>query len=114
MKITPELIEKYHLIKAGNAYYGAFARDNSDHAAVVVSIYNDIVNYFSITSSKEFIEGIQRNREKNQFVGNPARLKDSIISFLIFLGISITDIFFMISLSLSAPMFPLCTGLYSS
>lgn len=68
MKIAPELIEELHLIKAGKVYYGAFARDDSDHAAVVVSIYNDTVNYFSITSSRNFIEGIQRNRDPEAIV----------------------------------------------
>lgn len=56
MTITPELIEQFNLIRVGGVYYGAFAKDQSDHAAIVAAIYEDFVHYFSITSSKDFID----------------------------------------------------------
>jgi len=56
MKITPELVKHFNLVHTGGVYYGAFAKDGTDHAAIVVAIYNEKVHYFSITSSKNFIE----------------------------------------------------------
>lgn len=52
MTITPELIEQFNLVRVGGVYYGAFAKDETDHAA----IHDDTVHYFSITSSKDFID----------------------------------------------------------
>lgn len=40
MTITPELIEQFHLIRVGGVYYGAFAKDDSDHAAIIAAIHN--------------------------------------------------------------------------
>lgn len=56
MTITPELIAQFNLIHVGGVYYGAFAKDESDHAAIVAAIHYDFVHYFSITSSKVFID----------------------------------------------------------
>ena len=56
MTITPELIEQFNLIRVGGVYYGAFAKDESDHAAIIAAIHEDTVHYFSITSSKDFID----------------------------------------------------------
>ena len=56
MIITPELIEQFNLIRVGGVYYGAFAKDESDHAAIIAAIHEETVHYFSITSSKDFID----------------------------------------------------------
>ncbi len=56
MTITPELIEQFNLIRVGGVYYGAFAKDETDHAAIIAAIHEDKVHYFSITSSKDFID----------------------------------------------------------
>lgn len=56
MTITPELIEQFNLIRVGGVYYGAFAKDETDHAAIIAAIHENNVHYFSITSSKDFIE----------------------------------------------------------
>lgn len=56
MIITPELIEQFNLIRVGGVYYGAFAKDETDHAAIIAAIHEETVHYFSITSSKDFID----------------------------------------------------------
>jgi len=56
MTITPELIQQFNLIRVGGVYYGAFAKDETDHAAIIAAIHDKDVHYFSITSSKDFIE----------------------------------------------------------
>lgn len=55
MLVPENLIDKFGLVKKKNSYYGAFAKDGTDHVAIVVSIYNNTVHYFCITSSEDFI-----------------------------------------------------------
>ena len=55
MTVSPELLQKFNALKAGKVYYGEFARDSSDHAAVVVAISNKKVHYFCFTSQEEVI-----------------------------------------------------------
>ena len=64
MKISPELLAKFELLKAGKVYYGDFAKDSSSHAAVVVTIHNDFVNFFCFTSQTITIERFKQKDPK--------------------------------------------------
>lgn len=52
MTISPELLQKFSTLKSGKVYYGEFAKDSSEHAAVVVSVHNGTVHYFCFTSQE--------------------------------------------------------------
>ena len=52
MNISPELLQKFNTLKAGKVYYGEFAKDSSEHAAIVVTVHNEIVHYFCFTSQE--------------------------------------------------------------
>lgn len=52
MNISPDLIQKFDSLKSGKVYYGELAKDSSEHAAVVVSVFNGMVNYFCFTSQE--------------------------------------------------------------
>lgn len=52
MTISPELLQKFSTLKAGKVYYGEFAGDSSEHAAVVVTVHKGMVNYFCFTSQE--------------------------------------------------------------
>lgn len=61
MNISPELLKIFDSLKAGKVYYGDFARDGSSHAAVVISVYKGMVNYFCFTSQEQTIRRYLRN-----------------------------------------------------
>ena len=48
------------MLKEGKVYYGEFAKDNSFHAAIVITMHNDRLNCFCITSSKKYIDSISK------------------------------------------------------
>lgn len=61
MKIPEELLRSFEALKAGKVYYGEFARDESSHAAVVISIRDSVVHYFCFTSQELTIKRYARN-----------------------------------------------------
>lgn len=52
MTISPELLQKFNMLKADKFYYGEFAKNSSEHAAVVVTVHNGTVHYFCFTSQE--------------------------------------------------------------
>lgn len=52
MNIPVELLQKFQSLKAGKVFYGELAKDGSPHAAVVVTIHNEMVNYYCFTSQE--------------------------------------------------------------
>ena len=60
MQISSEFLEKFNLLKEGKVYYGEFARDTSFHAAVVITMHNNRLNCFCITSSASYIKSVSK------------------------------------------------------
>lgn len=60
MQISSELLEKFNLLREGKVYYGEFTKDTSFHAAVVITMYNDRLNCFCITSSASYIKSVSK------------------------------------------------------
>lgn len=56
MKIQSDLLERFSSIQVGKIYYGALAKDESDHAAVIFYKTDKIVNYFCITSEERTVK----------------------------------------------------------
>ncbi|MBD5434638.1 MAG: hypothetical protein HDR35_10175 [Treponema sp.] len=64
MQIAVGILEKFNSLKEGKVYYGEFARDTSLHAAVVITMHNDRLNCYCISSSKSFIDSVSKYDEK--------------------------------------------------
>lgn len=64
MRIAVDILEKFNSLKEGKVYYGEFARDTSFHAAVVITMHNDRLNCYCISSSKSFIDSVSKYDEK--------------------------------------------------
>ena len=60
MQIAPEILEKFNFLKEGKVYYGEFARDTSFHAAVVITMHDERLNCYCISSSKAYIESVSK------------------------------------------------------
>lgn len=61
MRISEELLQKFGSLRAGKVYYGEFARDESSHAAVIVTVHNSMVHYFCFTSQEITIKRYTKN-----------------------------------------------------
>lgn len=48
--------EIFECLKSGKVYYGDLAKNDSSHAAVVVTILNGVVHYFCFTSQQETVK----------------------------------------------------------
>lgn len=53
MTIPLSILKKHYPIKSVNVYFGSFAKDGSNHIAIVFYVNNDVVYHFCVSSKEK-------------------------------------------------------------